>query len=165
MGKMARCSVKEKPSMKTAAVYVIGIIFGINGLVMISNILPPLWGGLVSIGVIFLAVLLTSYLINRKLAEYIYSVIDDDLLVFKKVGSREKMMLKVKLKDITEITPLREEQKKQEKKVKRTYTFSCKLRGEGLYVGKFKEGKHEYRFIFQPDPGFLKALKKEIQSW
>ncbi|NBG89088.1 hypothetical protein [Isachenkonia alkalipeptolytica] len=164
MGKIARCSIKEKPSMKTAAVYVIGIIFGINALVMLSNMLPPLWGGIVSIGIIILTVLLTSYLINRKLAEYIYSIIDDDFLVFKKIGSREKLMLKVKLRDITEITPLKEDREKREKKVKRTYMFSCKLKGKGLYVGKFQEGKHKYRFIIQPNEGFLKALRREIKA-
>ncbi len=163
MGKMARCSVKEKPSMKTAALYVAVIILGINGLVMISNILPPLWGGMLSIGIIIMTVLLTSYLINRKLAEYIYSIIDRELLVFKKIGSREKMMLKVKLEDITEIIPLKEEREKnQGKKVKRTYMFSCKLKGDSLYVGKFQEGRHKYRFIFEPNPGFLKVLRREI---
>ncbi len=165
MGKMARCSVKEKPSMKTAAMYVAVIILGINGLVMIGNLLPPLWGGILSIVVIILTVLLTSYLLNRKLAEYIYSIIDNELLVFKKIGSREKMMLKVKLRDVTEIIPLKEEREKnQGKKVKRTYMFSCKLKGDSLYVGKFQEGKHQYRFIIEPNPGFLKALHREISS-
>ncbi len=165
MGKMARCSVKEKPSMKTAALYVAVIILGINGLIMISNMLPPLWGGILSIGIIILTVLLTSYLINRKLAEYIYSIIDNDLLVFKKIGSREKMMLKVKLGDITEIIPLKEEREKyQGKKVKRTYMFSCRLKGDSLYVAKFQEGKHKYRFIFEPNAGFLKALHREING-
>ena len=162
MGKMARCSVKEKPSMKTAALYVAVIIFGINGLVMISNMLPPLWGGVLSIGIIIVTVLLTSYLINRKLAEYIYSIMDDELFIFKKIGSREKLMLKVKLRDITGILPLKEERENRGKKVKRTYMFSCKLKGDSLYVGKFQEGKHKYRFIIEPTPGFLKLLRREI---
>lgn len=165
MGKMARCSVKEKPSMKTAAIYVALIILGVNGLIMISNAVPPLWGGIISIIVIIMAVVITSYLINRKLAEYIYSIIDNDLLVFKKIGSREKLMLRVKLWDISEVLPLKEEKEKNPgKNVKRTYTFSCRMQGEGLYVGKFQEGKHHYRFIIQPSPDFLRVLQREIQS-
>lgn len=164
MGKMARCSVKEKPSMKAAALYVAVIILGINGLVMISNMLPPLWGGVLSIVVVILTVFLTSYLINRKLAEYIYSIIDNELLIFKKIGSREKLMLKVKLWDITEIIPLKEDRENQGKKVRRTYMFSCKLKGDSLYVGKFQEGKHKYRFIIEPTPGFLKLLRREIEK-
>ena len=164
MGKMARCSVKEEPSMKTAAAYVIIIILGINALVMISNTLPPLWGGILSIGIIIVTVLLTSYLINRKLAEYIYSIMDDELLIFKKIGSREKMMLKVKLRDITTIKPLKEEKAAGHSKVKKTQMFSCKLKGDSLYVGEFTEGRHKHRFIIEPSAGFLKVLCREITA-
>ncbi len=167
MGRMVRCSVNVEPSKKRAALYVLGIFLGINALIYISNKLPPLYGGLVSIGIIIGAGVLTSYLINRKLAEYTYTLIDNELMIFKRIGSREKLMMKMKVSDIESIVPLEEEDRgtgEKKQKVKRTYTYSCRLRGEGLYVGILRDGKHRVRFMIEPEKSFVDALQKSMNQ-
>lgn len=169
MSRILKCSVKESMSFWKVLFYIIGSFLMINFIILVSDLITTLIPQIripFSIALIFIIIGAISFFINRKLSEYIYVLLADEFIVYKKIGKRERTMIKVNLEDIEEIYPLEDEKnrKKDEREIKKNYAYACKLVGEGLYVGKFIDNENLYRFIFQPDGKFLKSLKSSVKD-
>ncbi|WP_026477246.1 hypothetical protein [Alkaliphilus transvaalensis] len=162
MASLIRQTVSEpkKPFWQNM-MYILAIVLIINVLVELTNFLPRGMAGIVSILILVLAGIFCSYLINRKLAQYTYVLIDDELIFHKQLGKREHKVLNVKVYDLDWVRPIDEVTDKGE--AKKIYSLSCKLKGEEIYVGQFERENKIYRFIFQPNETLYKAIDKQLK--
>jgi len=161
MAALIRQTVNEpqKPLWKNV-LYILAVVFGINLSVELTNFLPKTIAGITSVMILIFSAVFISYLLNRKLAQYTYILIEDELIFYKQLGKRENKVLNVKIYNLDWIKPINQLAKKE--KVKKVYSLACKLKGEDVFVGQFKEDGKVYRFIFQPNDGLCKAIKRQI---
>ncbi|MBM7614733.1 hypothetical protein [Alkaliphilus hydrothermalis] len=162
MAALIRQTVSEpqKPLWKNI-LYVLAVVLGINLAVELTNFLPKAIAGIVSVIILIFSAVFISYLLNRKLAQYTYILIEDELIFYKQLGKRENKVLNVKIYDLDWIKSMDQLAKKE--KVKKIYSLACRLKGEDVFVGQFKEDEKVYRFIFQPNDGLLKAINRQIK--
>ncbi len=142
--------------------YVMVVVLGINLLVEFTNFLPKGMAAIVSVLILIFAAGFSSFLINRKLAQYTYILIADELIFIKQVGKRENKVLNLSLHEIEWIKPIGEVTEK--KKCEKIYSLACKLKGKGVYMGQFKKENKLYRFIFQPNEALCNAIKRQVQK-
>lgn len=162
MAALIRQTVSEpqKPLWKNIF-YVLAVVLGINLAVELTNFLPKTIAGIASVIILIFSAVFISYLLNRKLAQYTYILIEDELIFYKQLGKRENKVLNVKIYDLDWIKPIDQLAKKE--KIKKVYPLSCSLKGEDIFVGQFKENGKVYRFIFQPNDGLHKAIKRQMK--
>lgn len=164
MAALIRHTVSEsKRTLWQNILYVLGLVLGINLLVELTNFLPKKAGSYVSIAILVFVAGLCSYLINRRLAQYTYILIADELIFYKQIGKRENKILNIKIQDINWIKPVNE--MPRSKACKKIYGLACKLKGKGVYGGEFKQNNKTYRFILQPSEELLSELLKQIKRY
>ncbi|ABR46321.1 hypothetical protein Amet_0078 [Alkaliphilus metalliredigens QYMF] len=161
MAAMIRHTASEpkKPFWQTM-LKIIGALLVINLFVELTNFMPKNYASIASVMILLISTGLTSYLINRNLAKYTYILIEDDLIFYKEIGSKEKKVLDVKIYDIQWIKPIQALDKQE--KCNKTYGIACRLKGKGVYVGQYENDGKINRFIFQPSEGLLEELQKQI---
>lgn len=161
MAALIRHTVSEpkKPFWQNL-LYVLTMVLGINILVELTNYLPRKPAAIVSVGILVFAAALCSFLINRKLAQYTYILIEDELIFYKQIGKREIKILNIKVDEINWIKQI--DLVSKEKKAKKIYGLACKLRGKGVYVGEFQQNNSLCRFIFQPSEDLYHELKRLV---
>lgn len=141
---------------------VLGIALGSNVLIQLISLLPSKLAALASIALLVFAARLCSYVLNRKLAKYNYLLIDNHLIIKKQLGKRENTVLDIKIADIKWIKPIGEF--KRDKKYKKSYYLSCRLRGAAVYICEYTKDSKNYSFVFQPNDPLARELIKQIKS-
>lgn len=132
-----------------------GIVF-VNYLITKCNTLGPEYSGIASIIVLFTALTVFTFLAYRYLATYTYILDEDDLIFEKGIGDKKKTVLTVNIDEVEWIKPYNTVSKNE--KIKKTYKFIYN-KDDDLYVGQFKKYGKKYRFIFEPSPRMVKALR------
>ena len=145
---------------------VVGMVLGVNAVVVWINRLPGGYGGLGGLLLILAMILYSSRLMNRKLARYTYRWDGSQLSVEKRIGRKDKPMIEIPGNQMEWIRPMEEVkgQLHQMKRVRKTLAFACRLKGEGVFMLQFVERKRTYRLIFQPGDTLAKALQKHIKK-
>ncbi|GAB6086055.1 hypothetical protein [Alkaliphilus crotonatoxidans] len=164
MAALIRHTVSEsKKSLWQNIRFILIVVIGINLLVELTNFLPRKAGSIVSIVILIFVAGLCSYIINRRLAQYTYILIADELIFYKQIGKKENKILNIKIYDINWIKPVDEMPKS--KTCKKIYGLACRLKGKGVYGGEFNQDNKTYRFILQPSEELLNELGKQIKKY
>jgi len=138
---------KKSFSKIMSLIFFVAII--LNIFIELTNYLSAKLAMIISIVIVFNAILICMYIIKRRVAAYTYTIIDDELIIKRELGDCECTLLNIKVKDIEFIKPI--ENLKHETKCTKTQRFSCRLRGIKQYYGQYRINNNVYRFIFEPD--------------
>lgn len=164
---MIRHTVAEpRKSFLTTLLLVIGIVIGINAAVHLLNLLPGSYGGVGGFFLILALAIYTSRLMNRKLASYTYEWDGKKLMIQKRLGRRDKTMLELPKENIQWIRSMEEIKHSlgTMKPPKKTLSLSCRMRGQGVRVLQYQDGKKPYRVIMEPGEKLYKELKKAAKE-
>lgn len=163
MSVMIRHTVSEpKKSFWKVMILIFIIAILINISIELTNYLPSKLAMFISIGVVILSVVICFYIINRKIAKYMYIIINGTLTINRQIGNKEQTLLYIKIKDIECIRPM--EFIKEEGNCDKTLRLCCKLRGIELYFAQYRENGKLHRFIFQPDQRIYNEILRQINE-
>ncbi len=147
----------QRPLWKSA-LYLFGIIIGFQLSLVLIGRLPRLIAETMNSAIVLAIAIGIIYLLKRKAAKYTYLLIADEIIFYKQVGKKETKVLKLKINEIEWIRPA--DKAKKLAKCSKTYILSCRTKGNGVYIGQFKQNNESFRFIIQPS----EALYNEIQA-
>jgi hypothetical protein len=102
-------------------------------------------GGYLTILLTLVVVLLTIRQIGMCKVRYKYSVIADELIIYRIKGSREEVLESIKIRDIENV-------KKAGLNIKSLIAkkHGCVTFGNGLYICKYNNGHGTNKFYFEP---------------
>jgi hypothetical protein len=134
-------------------------------LIGLSNLAYKRWGtSYVSYAVFLVFVAAGFYVYKRKILEYHYSLVDQQLIFSQAVGKRKKDLLHIQLKHIIRIYPLYAEEPSYKSKVNSNYYFNFNRRSQKAYVIIARCNGEICRIIFEPTPVLVRLLKESITN-
>lgn len=112
-----------------------------------------------------IAAIIIYFVIREYFMSYRYMLIDNEFIIHQIIGSKEKNMLNIHVKQIQNIGPFCEENKEKNKKhFYKTKKRLCHtwLQTEKLYYVHYREAGEDHLFIFQPSRKMLELIEKKM---
>lgn len=148
---------KEKKSFFRILLVLLGLVFLVNGLIMILDKFTHKYPYLTTIISIFLVTIACGFLLIRYLSKISYLVIGDYLVFSRIIGKRQFEILRVGLDELFFI-----DKKSKDNDYKKPL-FNFTVDDENIYVGKYKREGKKFSFLFSPNEEFLRELRKNIK--
>ncbi|WDV45971.1 hypothetical protein PV797_21220 [Clostridiaceae bacterium M8S5] len=150
---------KKNKSLWEIIIIVLVAIVCVNYLITLCNKLE--YASLAAVIVLTASIVTCSLLITKLLSSYVYVLLQGSLIFEKKIGSKSKTLLKIKLQDIDFIKPY-----KEIKDTKNIVLNKFIIRGvkNTIYYVQFTENNKKCGVIFQPTDSFISAIEKKMRS-
>jgi len=144
-----------RPLWQVGLIFLISVVL-INNLITLCNGLGRRYASIASFIILLISIGGFSLIIVKLLKSYTYTLDNEELIFQKGLGARSNIILKLNLKELEFIKPIKNV--KPNKKVKHTYKFVCDKERDKFYVGQFNRDGKEIRFVFKPSKEMLKSI-------
>lgn len=157
----------ENESKKTKPLWLIVLwtfiyVIIINILITETNVIIELLRNVVALGILGIFSILYVILMLSGLSHYVYKLLEDDFIIEKKIGNKNKVMLKLNIDEIIKLQSYK--YAKEHGNILYTYKFMSDREYHKAYLCTYKKEDREVTFIFKPSQRLKDLLKNKSYS-
>ncbi|HFL3828652.1 TPA: hypothetical protein ACG3RW_004021 [Clostridioides difficile] len=147
---------RENKSVVKIFLVIIGFVLFINFIISFTDKYTERFPYITSLTTILLVTICCSHILIKYFSKYLYILEEKQLIFYRVIGKRKLEMLRVDISSLIYIGPYDREIEDG----KYPYKFIFNDNGEQIYIGRFKDNNSIIKFLFSPNEGFLKELKR-----
>lgn len=133
-----------------------------NILITETNVIIEGARQVIAIGILGIFGILYVILMLSGMSHYVYSLVEDEFLIEKKIGKKSKAMLKIDIGEIIDIQSYQEA--KEAGSTLYTYKFMSDREYSKAYLCTYDTEDKELTFIFKPSERLKEILKNKVYS-